>query len=319
MTAAVRATMGIWLIFLSGEFLIILVASMPSITGMWRSISTPSKGRPRAVPVLGHQTVALETLAGVYGRYDQLRVKDRSAHQAITVLKTAVTPHFTDEFRSFLGSYLEGARLAELCAAGVGSVLGGSWAQVSILLGSTRAKVGETPPDDGVVAAWEERVREVAGLGDTLGGIVEIRATGVPAGLGEPVFDKLDARLAAALMSVGAVKGVEIGAGFAAARMLGSRNNDAMHAAGFASNNAGGILAGISSGQEIVVRAAIKPIPSIALEQHTVDRFGAERTIRVGGRHDICAIPRVVPVLAAMVRLVLADMVLLQRRMGQGG
>ena len=119
-------------------------------------------------------------------------------------------------------------------------------------------------------------------------------------------------------MSVGAVKGVEIGAGFAASRMLGSENNDAMSAGGFASNNAGGILAGISSGQDIVLRAAIKPIPSIALEQHTLDRFGHERAIRVGGRHDICAIPRVVPVLAAMVRLVLADMVLLQRRMGRG-
>jgi chorismate synthase len=120
----------------------------------------------------------------------------------------------------------------------------------------------------------------------------------VPAGLGEPVFDKLDARLAAALMSVGAVKGVEIGAGFAASRMLGSENNDAMGAGGFTSNNAGGILAGISSGQDIVLRAAVKPIPSIALEQHTKDRFGHERTIRVGGRHDICAIPRIVPVLA---------------------
>ena len=117
-------------------------------------------------------------------------------------------------------------------------------------------------------------------------------------------------------MSVGAVKGVEIGSGFAASRMRGSENNDAMSDSGFASNNAGGILAGISSGQEIVLRAAIKPIPSIALEQQTRDRFGAARTISVGGRHDICAIPRVVPVLAAMVRLVLADMVLLQRRMG---
>jgi chorismate synthase len=173
--------------------------------------------------------------------------------------------------------------------------------------------------DGDAAAAWDERVRDVAGRGDTLGGVVEIRATGVPAGLGEPVFDKLDARLAAALMSVGAVKGVEIGAGFAAARMSGSTNNDQMTASGFASNNAGGILAGISSGQDIVLRAAVKPIPSIALEQRTVDRFGAERAIRVGGRHDVCAIPRVVPVLAAMVRLVLADMVLLQRRMGLGG
>ncbi len=172
--------------------------------------------------------------------------------------------------------------------------------------------------DDDAALRWEERVRNVAAQGDTLGGIVEIRACGVSAGLGEPVFDKLDARLAAALMSVGAVKGIEIGAGFAASRMLGSENNDAMSAGGFASNNAGGILAGISSGQDIVLRAAIKPIPSIALEQHTLDRFGKERTIRVGGRHDICAIPRVVPVLAAMVRLVLADMVLLQRRMGRG-
>ena len=148
---------------------------------------------------------------------------------------------------------------------------------------------------------------------------MEVRASGVPAGLGEPVFDKLDARLAAALMSVGAVKGVEIGVGFAAARLLGSQNNDAMNARGFQSNNAGGILAGISSGQELIMRAAVKPIPSVALDQQTVDRFGAEKTIRIGGRHDICAIPRIVPVLAAMVRLVLADMILLQRRMRVSG
>jgi len=170
--------------------------------------------------------------------------------------------------------------------------------------------------DASIVDAWQERVKTVAGQGDTLGGVVEIRATGVPAGLGEPVFDKLDARLAAAVMSVGAVKGVEIGSGFAAARMLGSENNDAMTSAGFASNHSGGTLAGISSGQEIVVRAAVKPIPSIAQDQQTVDRFGNAVQIRVGGRHDICAIPRIVPVLAAMVRLVLADMILLQRRMG---
>jgi chorismate synthase len=170
--------------------------------------------------------------------------------------------------------------------------------------------------DDAAALRWQDLVREVAGRGDTLGGIVEVRASGVPAGLGEPVFDKLDARLAAALMGVGAVKGVEIGAGFAASRLLGSENNDAMGADGFASNNAGGILAGISSGQDIVLRAAIKPIPSIALEQQTVDRFGSAHLIRVGGRHDICAIPRIVPVLCAMTRLVLADMILLQRRMG---
>lgn len=169
--------------------------------------------------------------------------------------------------------------------------------------------------DPNAAVKWEQVVREAVSRGDTVGGIVEVRATGVPAGLGEPVFDKLDARLAAAVMSVGAVKGVEIGSGFAAARASGSENNDPMRAEGFLSNNAGGILAGISTGQDIVLRAAVKPIASIAKEQLTVDRSGRETYVRVGGRHDVCAIPRIVPVLAAMVRLVLADAVLLQRRM----
>ncbi len=173
--------------------------------------------------------------------------------------------------------------------------------------------------DPAVVPAWEALVAKVRAAGDTLGGIVEVVATGVPPGLGEPVFDKLDARLAAALMSVGAVKGVEIGAGFAAARRRGSENNDPITAEGFASNHAGGILAGISTGQDIVVRTAIKPIPSIALPQRTRGRDGQEREIRIAGRHDICAIPRIVPVLRAMVCLTLADFLLLQRRMRPWG
>jgi chorismate synthase len=170
--------------------------------------------------------------------------------------------------------------------------------------------------DARIVPAWEERIKNVRGLGDTLGGIVQIEAHGVPAGLGEPVFGKIDALLAAALMSVGAVKGVELGAGFAAARMLGSEHNDALLPGGrFASNNAGGVLGGISSGQDIILRAAVKPIPSIAREQKSVDTEGNPATITVGGRHDICAIPRIVPVLKAMTALVLADMLLQQRRM----
>jgi chorismate synthase len=170
--------------------------------------------------------------------------------------------------------------------------------------------------DAAAVEAWEARVRETKAAGDTLGGVVEIRAGGVPAGLGEPVFDKLDARLAYALMGVGAVKAVEIGAGLAAARLTGSANNDPMTPEGFLSNNAGGILGGISSGQELILRAAVKPIPSIARPQRTIDRQGRPVEITVGGRHDICAIPRIVPVLKAMVLLSLADFVLLQRRMG---
>ncbi len=168
-------------------------------------------------------------------------------------------------------------------------------------------------PDPEVVPAWEELIQEVKSQGDSLGGIVEVRAENVPAGLGEPVFDKLDARLAYALMGVGAVKGLEIGAGFAAARLRGSENNDQMGTEGFLSNNAGGVLAGISSGQPLVVRAAVKPIPSIAKTQRTMTSQGTETGINIGGRHDISAIPRIVPVLRSMVMLVLADMVLLQR------
>ncbi|WP_027720923.1 chorismate synthase [Maridesulfovibrio zosterae] len=171
-------------------------------------------------------------------------------------------------------------------------------------------------PDPEVISLWEERVKEVRSQGDTLGGVVEVCLKNVPAGLGEPVFDKLDARLAYALMSVGAVKGVEIGSGCQAADSLGSQNNDFIDAAGFLSNNSGGILGGISSGQDIVVRAYVKPIPSISKPQKTVDRDKTETEIKIGGRHDICAIPRIVPVLKSMAMLTVADFILLQRRMG---
>ncbi len=168
-------------------------------------------------------------------------------------------------------------------------------------------------PDEAVIPKWEERTREAAGQGDSIGGIVEITAQGVPAGLGEPVFGKLDAALAGALMGVGAVKGVEIGAGFAAARSLGSANNDPILPEGTATNNAGGVLGGISNGMPVVARAAVKPIPSIASEQQTVTVSGEPAAISVGGRHDRSAIPRIVPVLKAMALLTLADMLLMQR------
>lgn len=166
-------------------------------------------------------------------------------------------------------------------------------------------------PDSEAAVRMEQRVQEVRSLGDTLGGIVEILAS-CPPGLGEPVFDKLEAELAHGLMSIGAVKGVEFGAGFGAAELLGSENNDPITPDGFAGNNAGGILAGISSGQEIVIRVAVKPIPSIGKEQRTVNRSGEPVTVKIGGRHDISAIPRVIPVCEAMVRLVLLDHLLRQ-------
>ena len=171
-------------------------------------------------------------------------------------------------------------------------------------------------PDPEALPAWENKLSEAKGLGDSLGGVVELRARGVPPGLGEPVFDKLDARIACALMGVGAVKAVEIGAGVAVSRSLGSENNDQITPEGFASNNAGGILGGISSGQEVVARAHVKPIPSVAVEQDTVTVMGEAAKLTVPGRHDVAAIPRIVPVLKAMMLLTLADMLLLDRRLG---
>jgi chorismate synthase len=162
-------------------------------------------------------------------------------------------------------------------------------------------------PDPEVVAEMAAALEKAREAKNSLGGIVEIRVGGCPAGLGEPVFDKLDADLARAVMSVGAVKGVEIGAGFAAARLSGAENNDPLTPQGFRTNQAGGILGGISNGEEIVLRAAVKPIPSIQREQDTITREGQAVKLTLEGRYDISAVPRVVPVLEAMVKLVLAD------------
>jgi chorismate synthase len=148
--------------------------------------------------------------------------------------------------------------------------------------------------------------------GDSVGGIAEIVAKGCPAGLGDPVFLKLDAAIAGAMMGIGAVKGVGIGDGFVVAGRFGSENNDAMTKDGFATNHAGGILGGISSGQDIVVRIAVKPTPSIAKTQKTRDIHGNVVDISVAGRHDPCIVPRIIPVAEAMLALVLADCLLEQ-------
>ncbi len=168
-------------------------------------------------------------------------------------------------------------------------------------------------PDSKAAEKMNERIIDVKKKGDSVGGIVEIVAKGVPKGLGEPVFDKIDADLAKALMSIGAVKGVEIGTGFKAAAMLGSENNDPINSTGFDTNNAGGILAGITNGVDIIIRVAVKPIPSIRIEQKTVDQSGNQKTVSIKGRHDISAIPRINVVCEAMVNLVLADHLLRQK------
>ncbi|MDR0219897.1 MAG: chorismate synthase [Lachnospiraceae bacterium] len=144
--------------------------------------------------------------------------------------------------------------------------------------------------------------------GDSCGGVVECVVSGAPAGLGEPVFGKLDARLAAALMSIGAVKAVEVGDGVGAAKAYGSENNDAYPKR---TNHSGGILGGLSDGSDIILRAHIKPTPSIALPQQTIDRNGQEITINIKGRHDPVIVPRAVVVVEAMTALTLLDALLL--------
>lgn len=168
-------------------------------------------------------------------------------------------------------------------------------------------------PDMEAAQKIEDRLEEAKKSGDSLGGIVEILVRGCPPGLGEPVFDKIDADLAKALMSIGTVKGVEIGAGFEAAKMSGSECNDPITPEGFETNNAGGILAGITNGDEIIIRVACKPISSIEKEQQTIDIHGRPATVSIKGRHDVCVIPRIIPVCEAMVSIVLADHLLRQK------
>jgi chorismate synthase len=161
--------------------------------------------------------------------------------------------------------------------------------------------------DAEAAAIMVERVTALSERGDSCGGIIECRITGVAPGIGDPVFDKLDAMFAHAMLSLGAVKGIEFGDGFGAVDLAGSEHNDGRDRTGFLTNHAGGILGGISTGQEIVFRVAVKPTSSISVPQRTVDVDGNEREIVTEGRHDPCICPRLVPVVEAMAALVLED------------
>lgn len=199
-------------------------------------------------------------------------------------------------------------------------------------------------PDAKAALEMQKKIEELRSLGDSAGGIIECQISNLPAGLGNPVFDKLDALLSHAVMSIGAVKGIEFGAGFSAADLTGSQNNDPMtlknNLPTFTSNNAGGILGGISNGNTIIYRAAVKPVPSIYQEQKTIEAKinpdePAENTsiqnnasiqgtssiqnprginfeetsLKIKGRHDVCLCPRIVPVIEAMTWIVLADLI----------
>jgi len=182
------------------------------------------------------------------------------------------------------------------------------------------AQIEQNPfwcPDAQAAKDWEGFLDGIRKSGSSTGAVIEVVASGVPAGLGEPIYDKLDADLAKAMMSINAVKAVEIGAGLEAAALSGEENADEMRQDGnrvvFNSNKAGGILGGISSGQDVVVRFAVKPTSSILTPRQTVDRHGQETEIVTKGRHDPCVGIRAVPVGEAMMAIVLADHLLRQR------
>ncbi len=249
---------------------------------------------------------------------------------------------FTYEAKYGLRDYRGGGRssaretAARVAAGGVArAVLGGSITIRGVLvqigpIAIDRARwdwneVDNNPfwcPDPATVPLWEEHLDAARKAGTSAGAIVEVVAEGAPAGWGAPLYGKLDADLAGALMSINAVKAVEVGAGFAAAALTGEENADEMRestsgVANFLSNNAGGILGGISTGQPIVVRMAVKPTSSIRSTRRTVNRDGENVDISTEGRHDPCVGIRAAPVAEAMVACVLADQKL--RHRGQTG
>lgn len=181
----------------------------------------------------------------------------------------------------------------------------------------TREQVEATPircPDPAAAAAMAEIVARARDAGDSVGGVVECVVLGAPPGLGEPVFDKLEADLAGAMLAINAAKGFEIGSGFAGTRLFGSEHNDALAMADgrvvSETNRAGGVLGGLSTGMPIRFRVAFKPTSTVARPQRTVDTAGQEVTLAAAGRHDPCVLPRAVPIVEAMTRIVLADQVL---------
>jgi chorismate synthase len=249
------------------------------------------------------------------GAYDAIRDVFRPGHADFTYLKKyGIRDHHGSgraSGRETAGRVAAGAIARKLLSRRGVSIVAYTWRAAGVQCKSIDFDQIERNPmracDPAAVAEMVKRVEEAKAAGDSVGGIVECRVRGLPAGLGEPVFDKLDADLAKAILSIGATKGIEFGTGFAAADMRGSEHNDPMGPSGFLSNHAGGIIGGISTGAELVFRTVIKPTSSISLPQETIDVHGAPRTITIEGRHDPCICPRVVPVVEAMTALVLED------------
>ena len=218
--------------------------------------------------------------------------------------------------RETLGRVAAGAIAKALLATRGVSIVGGTVQVADVVALKRDWSITESnairSPDPEAAVQMIQRIEAARAEHDSVGGVVEVVARGCPAGWGDPTMEKLDGEIARALMSIPALKGVEIGDGFASAHLKGSQSNDAMGPDGFRSNRAGGILGGISTGADIVARVAVKPASSIAKAQETINVKGESVTIAVEGRHDPCICPRVVPVAEAMLAIALADAYLRQ-------
>ncbi len=264
--------------------------------------------------------------------YEKLKNVFRPGHAGYTYLAKYGISDYRGGGRSSgreTAARVAAGAVAKLLLAGMGVRIYG----YTIEVGGIKAKkidygcIESNPlrcPDPAAARKMEQKILKVKKAGDSVGGIVEIVVKNPPVGLGDPVFDKLEADLAKALMSIGAVRGFEVGNGFAAARLRGSQNNDPLYfdrklgRIRTRTNNAGGISGGISNGEDIVLRIAVKPTSSIAMEQETVTVQGKRAKISVEGRHDPCICPRVVPVAESMVALTLLDHLERQKSLKRG-
>ncbi len=247
--------------------------------------------------------------------YDEIKDKFRPGHADLTYLKKYGIRDWHGSGRASgretAGRVAAGALARKLLKMRGVNLFAYTWRAAGIQCQTVNREIIEQNPmracDAEAAKQMVERIEALAAEGDSVGGIVECRVKGVRAGIGDPVFDKLEADLAKAMLSLGAVRGFEIGSGFSCVDMKGSEHNDWMDHNGFQTNHHGGTLGGISSGEEVVFRIAVKPTSSISKPQQTVNLEGQEVEIRTEGRHDPCICARIVPVVEAMTCLVLED------------
>lgn len=270
--------------------------------------------------------------------YNELAVKMRPGHADFTYMQKYGFRDYRGGGRSSGRETCTRVAAGEIARQVIESKLNGKFSCTAYTLRAAGIQSGKIDlseiekntmraPDSEAAALMDKKIAELRAQGNSTGGIIECQIKGIPAGLGEPVFDKLDAVLAHAMLSIGAVKGIEFGNGFDTVDLTGKENNDQIQIQdgkiNFLSNNAGGILGGISNGNTIIFRLAIKPVPSIFTEQNTIeakinpnipvapDSIKYENTtLKIKGRHDICLCPRIVPVVEAMANITIADFLL---------